>query len=267
MLGSHMYMLYISSFRSEGILAFLLPCVLVRRCEFWNTSVWTCGGISVNCHVRLNNLLECILSRLSIPSHSPPDLLSVQPTHCPHKLPLPPANMQARASIHRSSLSKQYPRTTPFYAPRPFGASPARALLLRARAIELAASDFASLQRETLIAGGAALLAVVGAIGAYASQQNQMPEGAREATGAAQAAAGEEAAAVPRENAVLVFGATGKAGRLIVQEVGIRSCMWFALAHAVNISVLPVGGSHLTFSWLAAPFPSFTMVLASRGFD
>jgi hypothetical protein len=81
----------------------------------------------------------------------------------------------------------------------------------------LAASPFdqlLALPKEALAAGSAALLAAAGAIGAIMGQDASKPAGAGQGAGGA---------APAREDAVLVFGATGRAGRLIVQQVGERA--------------------------------------------
>lgn len=97
-----------------------------------------------------------------------------------------------------------------------------RAPLPRATPADLAASglDLAALPKEALALGGAALLAALGAVGAVMG--NQQSNNAAGAGGADAEGAGGAPAPPPRKNAVLVFGASGRAGRLIVKELLAR---------------------------------------------
>eukprot|EP00884_Botryococcus_braunii_P010535 jgi/Botrbrau1/19483/Bobra.0714s0001.1 len=76
----------------------------------------------------------------------------------------------------------------------------------------------ASLPPEVLLGAGAAAIAVVGLIAYVASTSSQAPSEAGAAP-TVRAFPGAKPKPVPRENAVLVFGATGKLGRLIVAEL------------------------------------------------
>ncbi|KAF8071307.1 IP5P13 [Scenedesmus sp. PABB004] len=89
------------------------------------------------------------------------------------------------------------------------------------RAVSASAGiNLAEFPQEVLLAGGAAVAAVLGLVG-YVAANPQGGDMAGAPDGAA--AAGEAAPApLPRENAVLVFGATGKLGRLVVDKL-VRS--------------------------------------------
>ncbi len=78
------------------------------------------------------------------------------------------------------------------------------------------ALSFDAAPPEALLAGGAAVLLALAGIG-YAAVQQQ---------GGAQAApAKAREPELPRENAVLVFGATGRMGRTVVNSVRAALCL------------------------------------------
>lgn len=127
--------------------------------------------------------------------------------------------MQASAHTRRSAVNKPHPRAARAAAPRPATTAALRARHHVAPRAALDLSALSELPRETLAAAGAAVVALLGGIAAAIQSQNQMAAGDAPAPGAS--AAGEAAAPppLPRENAVLVLGATGRSGRMIVQEV------------------------------------------------
>ena len=76
-----------------------------------------------------------------------------------------------------------------------------------------AALNFSDLPQEAYALGGVALAALVGIVAAAVSAN------ASEAGGEAESIAAEPP--LPRENATLVFGATGRMGRTVVQTVSL----------------------------------------------
>eukprot|EP00878_Enallax_costatus_P001050 GHUV01001185.1.p1 GENE.GHUV01001185.1~~GHUV01001185.1.p1 ORF type:complete len:643 (+),score=165.16 GHUV01001185.1:143-2071(+) len=84
-----------------------------------------------------------------------------------------------------------------------------------------AAFNLSDVPQETLYAGGAALAAVLGLIG-YAVSNNQNNTSTVEMAAESATEASAAPAPLPRENAVLVFGASGKLGRKIVEKL-VRS--------------------------------------------
>jgi hypothetical protein len=76
--------------------------------------------------------------------------------------------------------------------------------------------------------------ALAGILGYAATQKNTEGEAEMAVEPTAQAEAAP--APIPRENAVLVFGATGRMGRLIVQEVraSISSLYSIQVKHSMN---------------------------------
>jgi uncharacterized protein YbjT (DUF2867 family) len=88
----------------------------------------------------------------------------------------------------------------------------------RAAPLDLFAIDLT--KPETLVAAGAGLLALLGGLGAAMGQNGSgLTLGGGAPAEAAAAADAPAAEVLPREDAVLVLGATGRAGRAIVQQV------------------------------------------------
>jgi hypothetical protein len=95
-------------------------------------------------------------------------------------------------------------------------------VLLRAVPVDFGAIDIQNLSaapKEALAVIAAGVIALIGGIGAAASAGGQMGGAATAPSAAVTQAEPEVPPPLPRENAVLVLGATGRAGRLIVQEV------------------------------------------------
>ncbi|GBF99199.1 hypothetical protein Rsub_12458 [Raphidocelis subcapitata] len=109
----------------------------------------------------------------------------------------------ARQAAPRRAAARPAAAPAPLRAPRP---SPAR----RAPAPARAAPE--ALDPTLLLAGGAALLGLIGFGAAAGLGAAPAPP-----AGASEAAAAE--AALPRDNAVLVFGSKGRTGRLVVQQL------------------------------------------------
>lgn len=128
--------------------------------------------------------------------------------------------MQARTHVGCSSQTNQQRRPWPA-AP---GSSATRRLptnLARREPLRIARAtplELADIPQEAWAAGGAAIIAVAGAIAAAMNQAGQLGFNGAGATGQPEAAA-PEVTPLPRSNAVLVFGATGRSGKLIVQEL------------------------------------------------
>ncbi|KAI8465804.1 MAG: complex I intermediate-associated protein 30-domain-containing protein [Monoraphidium minutum] len=125
--------------------------------------------------------------------------------------------MQARAHTAPKTKPNQ-PRATPRAAAP---AAAAKLALRRARVPRAAPLDLSALSdlpRETLAAAGAAVAALLGGVAAVMAGQGPRAGGAGAPEGAA-AAAAEVPAPLPRADAVLVLGATGRSGRAIVQEL------------------------------------------------
>jgi hypothetical protein len=117
--------------------------------------------------------------------------------------------MQARAPVTRSKAHVGKCSTLAATVRVPAAGRPRRARPGRAPLSPLRAAGPDSLDTNMLVAGGAAIVAAVGSIFALGQQGG---EGA--------ASAGRASDAVKRDDAILVLGAKGATGRLIVQQVG-----------------------------------------------
>jgi len=148
---------------------------------------------------------------------------------------LPLSNVQMQALSHYSSklsINKTHAshrsNRTPFPASAPLSLrhhQHRRCAAPRPRAAPL--DSLFSIPKEAFAAGSAALIALGGAIAAVMGQDASKPA-------AGEQPEGERAAA--RENAVLVLGATGRAGRLIVQQVRLGAVAVVALVYLIRLS-------------------------------
>lgn len=89
-----------------------------------------------------------------------------------------------------------------------------------------AALSFANIPPEALLAGGAVVLAAIGGIALAAANS---PDGGTIWQAGRRGSGGVVPEPLPRENAALVFGATGRMGRTVVQSVS-----WSALMLGAN---------------------------------
>jgi hypothetical protein len=153
-------------------------------------------------------------------SHSvqkiPPTLRHTKPSPSQQQAPMRTSSSLGRTSrvsapVPRLRIARAPAART---APRQGGRAP-RAAPLDGASIQ----SLADVPREALAAAGAALLALLGAAGAVMGQQQSSQGGAGSAAAGAAGAQAAGAAQLPREDAVLVLGATGRSGRLVVQQV------------------------------------------------